>query len=60
MECARYEILPNNGGFYGEIPECIGVYSHAETLKLRRREMDEILEEWTVFQINKNLPLPTL
>lgn len=29
---ARYEILPDDGTYYGEIPECNGVYANAATL----------------------------
>ena len=33
MHHAKYEILPSDGSFYGEIPEFDGVYSNAETLE---------------------------
>ena len=29
---AKYEILPDDGSYYGEIRECNGVYANAETL----------------------------
>ena len=32
MRHAQYEIL-EDGAFYGEIPDCAGVYAHAETLE---------------------------
>ena len=43
---AKYEILPDDGSHYGEIPECNGVYAAASTLELCREELREILEEW--------------
>jgi len=30
---AKYEILPDDGSYYGEIRECNGVYANAKTLK---------------------------
>ncbi len=32
MRQARYEILPDDGTFYGEIPGFDGVYANANTL----------------------------
>lgn len=57
MEHARYEILSDDGTFYGEIPECIGVYANADTLEKCRNELEEVLEEWILFRIYKNLPI---
>lgn len=31
MRRAKYEILPDDGTFYGEIPDLDGVYANAET-----------------------------
>ena len=33
MRHARYEILKDNGAYYGEIPKCRGVYAQAATLE---------------------------
>ncbi len=57
---ARYEILPDDGSFYGEIPPCNGVYANASTLEECREQLEEALEEWVLFRIYKNLPLPVL
>lgn len=57
---AKYEILPDDGSYYGEIPECNGVYANAGTLENCRQELLEILEEWVLFRIHKNLPLPVI
>ena len=46
MRRAKYEILPDDGHFYGEIPECNGVYAHRLTLEECRTELQEVLEEW--------------
>ena len=58
MEHARYEILQDDGTFYGEIQECPGVYSNAPTLEQCRKELEEILEEWILFRVYKNLTIP--
>lgn len=57
---ARYEILPEDGKYYGEIPECNGVYAHAHTLEDCRDELQEVLEEWILFRVHKNLSLPEI
>ncbi|MEW5804696.1 MAG: type II toxin-antitoxin system HicB family antitoxin [bacterium] len=60
MEHANYEILPDDGTFYGEIPECPGVYANSETLEKCRNELEEVLEEWILFRVYKNLPIPAI
>ena len=55
---ARYEILSDDGTFYGEIPGSGGVYANADTLEACREELEEVLEEWILFRISKNLNLP--
>jgi predicted RNase H-like HicB family nuclease len=57
---ARYEILPDDGKYYGEIPSCPGVYAHAATLESCRGELQEVLEEWILFRVHRNLPLPEI
>ncbi|MBC8263762.1 MAG: type II toxin-antitoxin system HicB family antitoxin [Anaerolineales bacterium] len=58
MHRARYEILLDDGTFYGEIPGFDGVYANAGTLEACREELEEVLEEWIFFRISKNLLLP--
>jgi predicted RNase H-like HicB family nuclease len=57
---AKYEILPDDGSYYGEIPECLGVHSNAETLEDCREELREVLEGWVLFRVHRNLPLPAI
>ncbi len=56
----KYEILPDDGTYYGEIPECAGVYANAKTLEDCREELREVLEEWILFRVHRNLPLPAI
>ena len=57
---ARYEILADDGSFYGEIPVCNGVYANAAILEDCREQLEEVLEEWILFRVYKNLPLPVI
>ena len=41
---AKYEILTDDGSFYGEIPGFDGVYANAVTLESCREELEEVLE----------------
>ena len=58
MKKAKYEILQDDNTFYGEIPRFDGVYANAKTLEACRDELEEVLEEWILFRISCNLPLP--
>jgi predicted RNase H-like HicB family nuclease len=57
---AHYEILQEDGSVYGEIPECPGVYANAATLEECREELEEVLEEWILVRVHKNLPVPVI
>lgn len=57
---AKYEILPDDGSYYGEIPECKGVYANAKSLEACREELRAVLDEWILFRVHKNLPLPQI
>lgn len=57
---ARYEILSDGGGYYGEVPECPGVYANADTLEECRDQLAEVVEEWVLFRVHQHLSLPNL
>ncbi|OQX18727.1 MAG: HicB family protein [Desulfobulbaceae bacterium A2] len=57
---ARYEILADTGEYYGEIPECPGVYANAATLEACRDQLAEVIEEWVLFRVYQHLTLPVL
>jgi predicted RNase H-like HicB family nuclease len=46
--------------YYGEVPECNGVYANAATLEACREELLAVLEEWVLFRVHQNLSLPTI
>ena len=58
MRRAKYEILEDDGTFYGNIPNFQGVWADAPTLEVCREELEEVLEEWILFGISRNHPLP--
>ena len=60
MRHAHYEILADDGSYYGQIGECPGVYATATTLEGCRSELAQVLEDWLLLRIHKNLPLPTI
>lgn len=60
MRRAHYEILEDDGTFYGEIPGFEGVWANAATLEACREELEEVLEGWIVLSLSRNLPRPTV
>ena len=60
MRIARSEIVPDDNLFYGEIDGFDGVYATAETLEECRQELKSALEDWLLFSIHKNFPIPVI
>ena len=60
MRRAKYEILEDDGTFYGEIPGFQGVYSNAPTLEACRDELVEVLEGWILLGISLHHELPVV
>jgi len=60
MRNAKYEILEDDGTFYGEIPACRGVWANAKTLEDCRRELQEVLEDWIVLGLQLGHELPEI
>lgn len=60
MRRARYEILPDDGSYYGEIPELRGVAANADTLEGCREELRSVLEGWIALGLRLNHPIPTI
>lgn len=57
---ARYEILEDDGTYYGEIPACQGVWANADSLEGCRQELAEVLEDWIFFRVHSHLAIPAL
>ncbi|MEA1997921.1 MAG: type II toxin-antitoxin system HicB family antitoxin [Euryarchaeota archaeon] len=60
MKKARYEILPDDGTFYAEIPGFDGVYANRDNLGSCRGELEGVLEEWVLLRVHLSLPLPVI
>jgi predicted RNase H-like HicB family nuclease len=58
MRQARYEVLPEDGTYYGEIDGFQGVWANGTILEDCRQELQEVLEEWMLFRLANGLPLP--
>ena len=59
MQGARFERL-GDGTVYGSIPDFQGVWANASTEATCHQELQEVLEEWMLFRLKHNLPLPVL
>ncbi len=58
MNHAKYEILKDQKKYYGEIPQCKGVFATAKSLEECRRQLAEVLEEWVLLRVHRHLKLP--
>ncbi|MEH1780832.1 MAG: type II toxin-antitoxin system HicB family antitoxin [Nostoc sp.] len=59
MHKATYELL-EDGIFYGEIPECQGVWANAATLEACREDLQDALEGWIILGLRLGHTLPIL
>ena len=57
---AHYELLENGEGFYGSIPELAGVWAQSLTLEECRDELKSALEDWLLFSLSRQGPIPVL
>ena len=60
MAMAHYELLDAGEGFYGEIPGFQGVLAQADTLENCRGELASTLEDWLLFRISRQFPVPVV
>ena len=60
MELARYEIMEEDGRYWGEIPGLQGVWAQHETLEGCRRELREALSDWIALRLRIALSIPIL
>ena len=58
MHHAKYEVLSDQRKYYGEIPQCKGVYASAKNLEECRKQLTEVLEEWVLVRVYRHLRLP--
>lgn len=60
MRTAQYELLSDTREFYGELSGCCGVCATASTLEECRDQLAEVLEEWVLLRLRRNLELPVI
>ena len=60
MRQARYEIIEDDGSFYGHIPAIPGVWANARTLEACREELESVLEGWVLVSIADHSPIPDI
>jgi len=52
--------LEDDGSFYGCVPDLPGVWTNAATLEACREDLEQVLEDWLLLSIARNLPIPLL
>jgi len=60
MQRAHYEILSDDGTYYGSIPGLDGVWANASTLDGCERELAEVVEDWVLVRKVATLAIPVL
>jgi len=60
MRQARYEIVEDDGSFYGHIPAIPGVWANAKNLEACREELESVLEGWVLVSIADRSSIPDI
>ncbi len=60
MERAVYEIIEDEGTYYGEVPGLQGVWTRHATLEGCRRELREAISDWVALRLRLGLEIPVL
>ncbi len=60
MELAVFEIIEDDGAYWGEIPGLQGVWAHHATMEGCRRELREGLSDWLALRLQLHLDIPIL
>lgn len=60
LKKAHYELLDEKEGFCGEIPGFQGVLAQGPTLEECRDELASVLEDWLLFRVSRQLPIPVV
>jgi predicted RNase H-like HicB family nuclease len=60
MRQARYEIVEDDGAFYGDIPAIPGAWANAKTLEACREELESVLEGWVLVSIADHSAIPDI
>ncbi len=60
MRHAQYEVIEEDGTFYGHIPECPGAWANEATLEGCRDELESVLEDWILIGIARHQHIPEI
>lgn len=60
MRRATFEVIEDDGSFYGRIPALEGVWANSATLEDCRAELEQVLEEWLSLRLSERLPIPEI
>jgi len=60
IEQAVYEIIEDEGTYWGEIPDLQGVWARHSTLVGCQRELREALSDWLALRLRLGLPIPVV
>ena len=60
MEIAIYEMIVEEGTYWGEIPGLQGVWAQHKTLEGCRRELREALSDWVALRLRLGLNVPAV
>jgi len=58
MELAVFEIVTDDGSYWGEIPGFQGVWAKHATLSGCQRELREALSDWIALRLKLSLEIP--
>jgi len=60
IEQAVFEIIEDEGTYWGEIPGVQGVWARHSTLVGCQRELREALSDWLALRLRLGLPIPVV
>ncbi|MFM5890975.1 MAG: type II toxin-antitoxin system HicB family antitoxin [Dolichospermum sp.] len=60
MELAVYEIIEDDGTYWGEISGLQGVWANYKTLEGCRHELREALSDWLALRLRLGLDIPVI
>ena len=60
MSKSTFKTLSDDGSFFGRIPGFQGVWANEATLEECRKVLEEVLEEWLLLRISRNLDIPVV
>ncbi len=60
MELALYEIVEDDGTYWGEIPPLQGVWANHPTLEGCRIQLKEALGDWIALRLRLGLNIPVI